>query len=281
VRASYVGDKSSHNLYYNRLINVPPSQSSAPYQARRPFQPWGVINYITTSGDANLQQLQLEVRKQVSHGLAFQMEYAWNRSIDDVPIVGGPQNPFSNRNDRGNSDGLMRHILTVAGNYELPFEPGKRFLSYTGSLGQLFGGWTISSVTVLSTGTPFSVTLTPSQPGWDATRADRIGSGLSSNRTRDHWFNPADFAVPTAYTYGSGGRNILFGPGAVNIDASVSKSVTMGERLKLQLRGDFFNAPNHSNWANPAANISVPSQVGRILTVNGGRQVQLGAKLLF
>ena len=59
------------------------------------------------------------------------------------------------------------------------------------------------------------------------------------------------------------------------------KSTQITERVSLQLRGEAFNAPNHSNLAAPAANISVPTQVGRVLSVIGGRQLQVGAKLLF
>jgi len=53
------------------------------------------------------------------------------------------------------------------------------------------------------------------------------------------------------------------------------------ENGALQLRGEAFNALNHSNLAAPNANISVPVQVGRVLSVIGGRQLQVGAKLLF
>jgi hypothetical protein len=45
------------------------------------------------------------------------MEYSWNRSLDDVPIVGGPQNPYNAYIDRGNSDQIKRHMWTLAGSY--------------------------------------------------------------------------------------------------------------------------------------------------------------------
>jgi hypothetical protein len=51
--------------------------------------------------------------------------------------------------------------------------------------------------------------------------------------------------------------------------------------VKAQLRGEFFNMPNHANFLNPSTNISVPATVGRITSAGDPRQVQLGIKFLF
>jgi hypothetical protein len=64
-------------------------------------------------------------------------------------------------------------------------------------------------------------------------------------------------------------------------DASALKTFTILERVKAQLRGEFFNLPNHTNLGNPATNISIPSTVGRITSAGDPRQVQFGIKFLF
>jgi hypothetical protein len=125
------------------------------------------------------------------------------------------------------------------------------------------------------------VAFTSSRAGWASGRADRIGDGKVDSPSRDQWFDASDFIVPVPFTYGNGGRNILFAPGRIDIDVALFKSLPITEKIALQLRGEAFNAPNHSNLAAPAANISVPTQVGRVLSVIGGRQLQVGAKLLF
>jgi hypothetical protein len=178
---------------------------------------------------------------------------------------------------------VLRHIFSVAGNFELPFGPRKRLLNFGGPAGVILGGWELGTITRLRTGTPFSVTFSPSLPGWLGGRADRIGEATlsRSERSKDMWFDPAAFTVPAPYTYGNASRNMLFGPGRIDIDLSLIKNTSITERVNLQLRGEFFNFPNHSNLANPAANISVPTQVGRITSVIGGRQIQLGGKLIF
>ncbi len=64
-------------------------------------------------------------------------------------------------------------------------------------------------------------------------------------------------------------------------DVSLLKDFSVLERVKVQLRGEFFNMPNHTNFLNPATNISVPASVGRITSAGDPRQVQLGIKFLF
>ena len=56
-------------------------------------------------------------------------------------------------------------------------------------------------------------------PSWP----NRIGSGTLENPTVDSWFNPADFVAPPPNTYGDSGRGILYAPGHVNFDTSLSK----------------------------------------------------------
>jgi hypothetical protein len=62
---------------------------------------------------------------------------------------------------------------------------------------------------------------------------------------------------------------------------SVLKDTTIVERVKLQLRFEFFNMPNHTNLGGPGANISVAGSLGRITSAGDPRQIQLGAKLNF
>jgi hypothetical protein len=94
IRISYVGNKTSRLPWYNRLMNEPRVQSADAIHPRRPYQPWSTINLLATGADSILNQLQVEVSKRYSQGLAFQIQYAFNRSIDNAPIVGGPQDLY-------------------------------------------------------------------------------------------------------------------------------------------------------------------------------------------
>jgi hypothetical protein len=281
LRASYVGNKTSHLLYVYREMNNPYTMTPGALQPQRPFQPWASISMSQFGGDSTIHQLQLEAIQRYKSGLTFQIEYSWNRSLDDVPLTGYPQNIYCNRCDRGNSDSIRRNIFTSAYSYELPFGPGKPMANVQGPLGKLVGGWMVSGTLIMWTGTPFSVSYSPSAAGSLASRAD-IVPGASTAGVGNLWFNPAAFTTPVnQFTFGNSARNTLFGPGAVTIDLTGSKEVRFADRYTIQFRTDFFNMPNHANFGNPAANISSASAVGTITSAADPRQVQFGLKFLF
>ena len=110
------------------------------------------------------------------------------------------------------------------------------------------------------------------------------GGGGNSNGagTIAQWFNPAAYALPAPYLYGNSARNSLFGPGIINWDQAVYKRTNITERLHTEFRAEFFNIMNHANFDVPAANISVPLQVGRTTaTTNAPRDIQFGMRLTF
>lgn len=284
LRASYVGNRSTHLPWYNYSLNVSKEQIPGAIQPNRPYQPWADINLLAGGGNSILHQLQLEAIQRYSNGLSFQIEYSWNRSLDDVPVVGGPQNPYNAYIDRGNSDQIRRHIWTFAGSYELPFGTGKKLLSGAHPfVKQVVGGWQISSIMYLRTGTPFSPSFTATQTGWRGGRASVVAGAniYPAEKTLNQWFNPAAFYIPAPFTWGNAPRNMLFTPGDIVMDASVLKDFTIYERFKAQFRFEFFNAPNHPDWGGPGSNISTVASVGRITGRGGQRQVQFGLKILF
>src|SRR6185369_14369131 len=160
---------------------------------------------------------------------------------------------------------------------------GKRFVNNDGLFGRIVGGWQLSGITYLRTGTPFSVNFSPSQTGWYANRADvsKVGNLSRGDRSIDRWFDASGYTVPAPFTFGNSARNLLFGPGDIVFDVSILKNTRITERLDTQLRFESFNTPNHANFNNPAANISVPGSVGRITSAGDPRNIQFGLKLLF
>jgi len=80
--------------------------------------------------------------------------------------------------------------------------------------------------------------------------------------------------------YGNGGRNTITGPAMSSTDFTLMKDFPVRERLRAQLRGEFFNAFNQVNFNQPIANLS-SSTFGRITGAGPGRVVQLAAKLIW
>jgi hypothetical protein len=97
------------------------------------------------------------------------------------------------------------------------------------------------------------------------------------------WFPTDNQAVncPSLRTYGTLPRNSIRGPGRTNLDLSFAKVTPLyGERLKLEIRGDFFNIFNHAEWNDPSTNI-VSSHFGQITSTAPQRIIQLAARISF
>jgi hypothetical protein len=100
------------------------------------------------------------------------------------------------------------------------------------------------------------------------------------------WFNTCAFAQPPAGQFGTAGRNIMTGPGLMNVDFSLYKNLNLGgERHRLQLRGEVFNLFNHPNLDIPNHVFGGPN-FGEVLSANAygnkpPRQIQLGVKYIF
>jgi hypothetical protein len=99
---------------------------------------------------------------------------------------------------------------------------------------------------------------------------------------------PSDAQVvanPSLATYGTFSRNALRGPGIVNVDLTLSKTTAITERVKLEIRGEFFNIFNHAEFANPDTNITSPT-FGQILNTGvpndpRPRIIQLAGRVTF
>lgn len=282
VRATYLGEETEH-LTQNFSINQPPP-APGPVQPRRPYQPFGPINFYENGLSASTQSLQLSALRRFSDGLSFEAQYAWTKVLDAGATLHGPI-PTDNRNirlDRGNDSSIRQQYFVANYVYDLPFGRGRRFLSHLSKpFDIILGGWQSTGILTLGSGLPYSVTFSSHVEGWPSSRADIIGDPQVNHPTLDHWFNPAAFAVPQPFTYGNSAPNSLFGPGFANWDTSISKQFLLTERYRLTLRADLFNILNHPNFGNPASNISVPSQVGQITSAGSPRNIQFSLRLEF
>ena len=285
VRLSYIGNKATQAPWYVYNKNLPtPMRPLTSLQSGRPYQPWSNILTLVTKGFSITHQMQFEATKRTGHGLYLQTSYTWNSSLDDVPIVGGPQDPVNPKADKGASDGTRRHNFFLTGTYDLQVHRhgfGERAVN----------GWSISSLAQVCSGSPFSPSFSipgsvggVSTVGWYATRPDRVPeAGLYSGaHSRTKWFNPAAFTQPAPFTFGNARRNMLVGPNETSVDLSLEKKTKLWESGSLLLRMDAFNVLNHPNFGNPSGNIS-SSAVGTFDSTGNvsNRQVQIGGKIVF
>ena len=291
LKASYVANLGRHlDTSYNLNQAVP---GAGAVNNRRPF--FGVrptladVTWAVSDGLAAYHAFQFSAEKRLTAGLSGLLSYTWGHSIDTVGqnFGGGsdgplPQDPLNRRADRGNSPFDIRHRLTVAWNYSLPFGKGKKWLSGGGPAEYVLGGWQINGINTFQTGLPFTPTANTSTLNTGtASRPNRTGNGTLDNPTIDRWFDTSAFATPAQFSYGNSGRNILYGPGRVNMDFSLFKDFRLVEAVKLQFRTEFFNVFNHAQFDLPNAAVGA-SNAGTITGIVGTpRQIQFGLKLVF
>jgi len=258
------------------------------------------IRYKETNGLSSYNALLTTLEYRRGSALQLRGTYTWSKALDTGSLVTAqgtdndvPQDPDSLRAEKGLSNYDLRHYFA---GYIIATIP-----QLCRSI-RLCSGWQTNLIAIASSGNPFSVLVS-----YDSARA-RFGTGPSPERpdlipghsanpvlggsaskiTRaQRYFDPASFALPAPGFYGNLPRNTLIGPGLLSIDMALNKTLPITERLRLQLRSELFNVPNHPNFAIPSQrNVFSPAgpvaSAGLITqTLTTSRQLQLGARLEF
>lgn len=262
-----------------------------------------------------------------------------DQSVDPVGAASGgglsltnSRTPMDIRNwrlERGRSDFDNRHVLVVHGIWDIPVGRGRHFLKdLPGPLNQILGGWTITAIFNYQSGEPFSVNAGNATSGiglttasTHVTRADIIGpkpktglfhvpnvigpvvfdaKGFDPATNCIETANGGKFCIPPPGKNGNQGRNIFNSPSYWNLDLGILKQFQISERVRMQLRAEFFNAFNHTNFDNPrnassgspainsllfgqtcCSASSTPSSATIIATGEAPRVIQLALKLSF
>lgn len=310
---AYTGSRGIHLPLVERNMNVvmPVKTASGtwvvPSDGEKLNPNFSTINTTDTwNADSYYHGLQISVRRPFGHGFQFQESYTWSKSIDTASSSGStsatsglpssvavvtPLLPFLNR---GLSTFDIPHNFTSSVVWEIPY--GRNL---TGILGTVAGGWQVSSIYKLQSGTPFTVVLNSDRAG---TQTDTTGASLGQRPDLllsddcGSLTNPGDptryiktecFAYPAQYTLGTVGRNTLRKDGISNLDMSFSKVFSPSESTTMQFRVEFFNFLNQTNFAAPNSVVfdnrgRTPAAAGRITsTSTESRRVQLALKVNF
>jgi len=110
-----------------------------------------------------------------------------------------------------------------------------------------------------------------------------VGNWQLANPSVAEWFNTAAFVANAPYTYGDAGRNIIRGPGLVDLDLALHKSFRITEKVSAQLRVESFNATNTPALGAPNTVLGNPlfGQITATATGTTSRDNQLGLKVVF
>ncbi len=273
-----------------------------------------------SNGNASYNALEVDVRRSYANGLQFRANYTWSKNLDNgsawntsvsantPAFVSVPQLPDL---DWGPAATDMRHIASLNGSLDLPFGRNRRFASdFAPVADTAISGWTLSAISNLQSGFPFTPQLgynptgsgdtrNPVRPDVNPNFHGSLYAGGSTAARANQFFNPAAFLAPAAGAVGNLRRDTLTGPGFANLDLSLAKSTTIHERVHAQFRAEFFNVLNHTNLMtpNPVVFSSGPQQstsaatrtqsavlsptAGVVTAAATSRQIQFGLKLLF
>jgi len=119
----------------------------------------------------------------------------------------------------------------------------------------LASGWQVSTIIRVETGPYITATSGIDWALTGQTNYERVNQVLPDvyqpNKTATSYLNPAAFARPAKGTYGNIGAGNILAPGAVYINAGVTRTFKIREKQRVQFRFEGFNLPNHVNLGPP------------------------------
>ncbi|HYZ87374.1 MAG TPA: carboxypeptidase regulatory-like domain-containing protein [Bryobacteraceae bacterium] len=227
----------------------------------------------TNHGHSSFQSLQLQMSRQVTHGLQGMLAYTWSHALDNgswdsalYRVYGG------NREDWASADFDVRHSIRGYLTRSLPSLPRFRWAT---------SGWVLTTVLGARTGFPLSIVASEPPFGLDV---DNIRPDLVPNTPiwiRDpsvpqgRRLNPLAFAATGNSRQGTLGRNAIRGVGMAQLDASLERRFQVSERVRLEFRAEAYNLANNHLYADPVRYLSDPlfGQSTRLLNsmLGGGR----------
>jgi hypothetical protein len=308
--AAYVGSLG-RNLLFVKNINAIPmyarfdpanaditTSSRGPLQDNflRPYLGLGNINVRGFGATSNYHSLQVSVNRRMARGMQYGLAYTFSKALGVASSDFEGVSPYFSMRERnyGPLGFNVPHMLVINYAWNLPNPVGRLNRK---ALDMVFANWQVAGITSFLSGTGFTPGFSTSD-GQDITGSSEGARIMvtgdprlpKSERTFDRNFKTEAFGRPARGDFGNAGVRILRGPGVNNWDISVSKRMPLGEGdgRYFQLRGEFFNAWNHTQFSgmdttarfNPAGQ-QINSNFGRYTGARDARKVQLSLRFMF
>ncbi|HYL34595.1 MAG TPA: TonB-dependent receptor [Bryobacteraceae bacterium] len=252
------------------------------------------VEWLDANGNSNYNALQVKLERRFSSGFSYLLSYAWSKGIADAveglstgQIYGYgrstlPQDVHNMKGNRGLFLGDTPHRFVSSVSYSLPLGKGHRFAS--SQVGDyVLGGWQVNAITTYASGQPIDISMATDLSGttFHQERANCVGN-FPFTQNVNEWLNPANYGPPARYNFGTCG--VTPGPrtpGLANWDASLFKHFAITEQAYFQLRAEFFNLANTSQFLAPTSALGNPA-FGQITgTQVNPRQIQFALKFYF
>lgn len=248
----------------------------------------------------------------------FTASYTWSHNMDDADGFARTSSsvaPYNHHQFYASADSDIRERFVLTGGWELPLAK-----LWSKGPKRLIQGWILAPIFSAQSGFPSTVTaglfqdgVTPGpsgdgdqnlvMPNWSGGPFQTYNPGDEQTFTVNgvaitghFFFNPSGLYLQDCYassappgtrggcpapTYGTLQRNSFRGPGRVNLDVALEKKTKVSERVELNLRAEFFNALNHTQWQTPASTPFSSPLLGQVTSTWDPRIGQLALRLQF
>jgi hypothetical protein len=288
----YVGSANRKQIGYHGWNNAPVPGPGA-VDPRRVLASSGFTGNMDGGSNhfnSEYNAFQARVTKRFSHGLQLLGNYTWGKCMDDQSsLAEGKYQDFLNaRADWSRCSYDITQAFKLGYVYDLPFGRGRAFgASWNRVLDAVLGGWAVEGIVQLQTGTVSNV----------RTGGDRANVGKTNERpnvlrnpnlpaeerTVDRWFDTSAFVLQPQFTFGNAGAYIVDDDGRQTFDVSIAKKFYINESHSMEVRAEFFNFPNHTNFSAPGSGgylLGTPT-FGVISGTTPARQIQFALRYAF
>jgi carboxypeptidase family protein/TonB-dependent receptor-like protein len=216
------------------------------------------VHAIRNAGYSHYNALQIQFQRHMSHGLQALVSYNFSKSsdlgsTDENGLYAGSLSDIV-LPPLAPSDFDIRHSIAAAISYEIPTP------SWGRTTNAILKGWAVDGLVRAMTAPPITVFIegfspaighyttqadvVPGQPFWISDPTEPSGRAL----------NPAAFTSPPAGQTGDFPRNGLRSPYSLDqTDLALRRRFNLTERVKLDVRAEYFNVFNHPMFGIPGS----------------------------
>jgi hypothetical protein len=254
-----------------------------------------------STGKSNYNALFVTLRKVLSRGLQYTVNYTFSRSLDQFGVNQNQANVMPNSFDLnaeyGPSPFDVTHLFNTNFVYDLPIGRGRLFDISNSALNKVVGGWYLSGVFTAQSGDALTVNEGPGVWGGSLflgynsgaiptvdpnSLSNTVNSGVTGSKGVGVNSDPANrgtglnlFPNPEQVLNGfrsvevsrdgrAGRANPLRGLPRWNLDMSLGKKTTIKEKLNVTFALDFFNVFNKVDFNNPSLDLNDQRNFGVI-----------------
>ena len=243
----------------------------------RPDPTHGNVKPYSSLFDSYFDGLEVSFLERPSAWGWVRLSYTWSKAIDNVGefFFSTPINNFDLRVDRARSDDDQRHRVVFESTLMSPSRASSRWKDH------LTHGWRLSGVLQYYSAPPFNVTTGSNTKQGTVQRPCAPGYSLSATGGT----NPCTEALRGAVI----GRNAGAGFDFLGLNARLSRTLALTERVKLDCMAEAFNSLNHRNDLIPNGTFGASAypgsaanpSFGKPTAVGDPRHVQLAIRLNF